>query len=242
LFLNLVLALFLLPFTEKESSNLIELCLSKQIIGLIVTISFSYLIGVILRLFRTDKVDEWSAKWIRRFRSSAKKEDGTFKLWATEKFPYHNWIGEVCKSYLSAEACRFYESSWQNKTGEGYKNLFNFLKVLINSVDERSANEIYSAEALNRYIAGMFYALVFSFVLLASVLILRYILLGTVFKSLALVLVAYLFAIYGILAHLRFIRIKEVETVFAASFINHSKINKNLATPDNSGTNERLKT
>jgi hypothetical protein len=82
LFLNFVLVLYLFPFTEKETNSLISLCISNQILGLVITISFSYLIGVILRLFRTDLADEWSAKFIRKFKHGANK------LYAVEKFPY----------------------------------------------------------------------------------------------------------------------------------------------------------
>jgi len=233
LFLNLVLVLYLFPFSEKETNSLISLCISNQIFGLVITISFSYLIGVILRLFRTDLADEWSAKFIRRFKSSV-KQDGVYKLFAIENFPYLNWIGEVSKSYLSEDAEKFYKEFWHIKKEHGHKNFFNFNKVLITSVDERSANEIYSAEALTRYISSMFYALFFSFCLISFTLILRYIVLGTIMKGLLIISTAYLFAMLGILAHFRFIRIKEVETVFAACFINQSKIKKKLATPDKS--------
>jgi hypothetical protein len=61
-------------------------------------------------------------------------------------------------------------------------------------------------------------------------------------KGFLIILLAYLFAMVGILAHFRFIRIKEVETVFAACFINQAKIREKLSIPDNTAQMNQSKT
>jgi hypothetical protein len=102
----------------------------------------------------------------------------------------------------------------------------NFTKVIIASNDERSANEIYAAEALTRYIAGMFYALTFAFILILSVLTFEILASGQFRYGLVVVLLAYFLAIIVIIQNFRRIRIKEVETIFAASFRNKSLFEK----------------
>ena len=79
---------------------------------------------------------------------------------------------------------------------------------------------MYAAESLSRYIAGMFYALCFACLSLLVTVIVTYFVSGQILIGLTVVLAAYLFVIAGILAHYRFIRIKEVEIVFAASYRN----------------------
>lgn len=93
---------------------------------------------------------------------------------------------------------------------------------MISSEDEQSASEIYAAEALVRYMSGMFYALVLAFLLILVTVIFRYIVFGQAAVGLIIMLCAYLFAIGAILSRFRFMRTKEVETVFAASFKNRS--------------------
>jgi ABC-type uncharacterized transport system permease subunit len=93
---------------------------------------------------------------------------------------------------------------------------------LINSHDERAAEEMYAAEALSRYIAGMFYALCLAFVSMLITVIVSYIVSHQILTGLIIVLCAYFLVIVVILAHFRLIRIKEVEVVFAASLRNKS--------------------
>jgi hypothetical protein len=95
------------------------------------------------------------------------------------------------------------------------------VKIMVASADSRAATEIYAAEALSRYVAGMFFALVFSLALVGVALGLS----GPASparNTLALVLAAYLFGIWKIVKEFRSIRIKEVEAVFTASYKNRS--------------------
>ena len=99
---------------------------------------------------------------------------------------------------------------------------------MIISADEKAAGEIYAAESLTRYISGMFYTLTFAFVLILVTVALRYMILGQVMIGLVIILAAYLFGIEEIVRHFRFIRIKEAETVFTASFRNRTIFEQDL--------------
>lgn len=220
LLLNLGTVMYLFPFIDDETKQLVISSASNPVLVLVVVVSFGYLIGVILRLFRADQPDDWSARWLRRY-AHHRQSDGKPRLYVSEGFPYIGWIEEVCKLYLSSEALEFYNKTWApRKQLKRNKQFFNFCKIMISSNDERAAGEIYAAEALSRYIAGMFYALLLAFILILITAVLRYIVLGQVMAGFIIILVAYLLAIMTILSHFRFIRIKEVETVFAASFKN----------------------
>lgn len=217
---NLVAVVYLFPFTDAETKRLIATGTSNQVFNLLMAIIFGYLIGVILRMFRADVPDKLSAKWIRGFKRAARLKDGTFKLYATEEFPYIGWIGQKIRQGLPPNAVEFYERIWAPRKIKGQQNnqFFNFCKNMIIAADERCANEIYAAEALSRYIAEMFYALVSVFALMLITIIVHYIVFAQVLAAPVAVVLAYFAAIVGILANYRFIRIKEVETVFAATF------------------------
>ena len=220
--INLIAAVYLLPFTDNATRDFITAGASNQLPALVIGVIFSYLIGIILRLLRVPVPDEWAAKWLRKFRRKARKKDGTFKLYTTEKFPYIGWLGETLEEKNFPPAVlKFYKAVWKPRKVEGQENIdfFNFCKVMIiPTTNDKCADEIYAAEALSRYVAGMFYALVFIFCLLLVTAILRFIFLGEMMMALVIILLAYLVAIIVILANFRFVRVKEVATVFAASF------------------------
>ena len=100
------------------------------------------------------------------------------------------------------------------------KEFFNFCKVLIISEDERGANEIYAAESLCRYISGIFYALVVSFFLQFLILITVILINHNINVVIIGLLVGYCIAIFAILKNFRFMRLREVQTVFAAAYKN----------------------
>lgn len=231
LFLNLGLVVYVLPFVDKGTKDFIESVPSSPALILVVTLGFGYLIGVLLRLFRTELPDKWSAAWLRRFHRHARKQNNEFALWAIEEFPYVGWIGEVCDKFLPPDALEFYEKSWAPRKRNGQnRQFFNFCKVMINSVDKRAASEINAAEALSRYVAAMFFALALASPLILATIILHYIHFGEIVIGLVIILLAYLFAVIVILNYLRFLRIKEVEIVFAASYKNKSIFEEKAAT------------
>jgi hypothetical protein len=226
LLVNLGVVVYLFPFVDEETKRLITAGARDPVVALLVTVGFGYLVGVLLRLFRPDLPDKLSAAWIRGFRPRGRQGKRELGLWAREDFPYFGWIDEVCRECLgSDEALEFYGKTW-GRIDEGREKkglsgpFFNVCKVLVSCADEKSANEVYVAEALTRYMSGMFYALVFAFLMILVTVILRYVLDGETMVGLIIVLCFYLFAIGAILSRFRSIRAKEVETVFAASFKN----------------------
>ncbi len=239
--MNLGLVALLLPFVDDETREFILATADNPILILVVAVGFGYLIGVLLRLFRTEYPDKWSAAWLRKTYRLAHRDNDDNKpgLWASEDFPYIGWLEEVCKQYLSPEAESFYKKIWADRKQDGQnRQFFNFCKVLISSEDERSANEINAAEALSRYIAGMFYAVVLSFVLVLFTVVLRLVYYGQITVGLVLILLTYLAAIVIILNFFRFVRIKEVEIVFAASFKNRSIFTEEIVVEDQMETLE----
>jgi len=200
LLINIGVAVYLFPYIDAETKGILVSVSSNSALALVVAICFGYLIGVLLRLIRADVPDQLSAAWLRRFERGARKEKGGFKLYATEEFPYFGWIEEAAQRYLPPEASEFYSRTWaKRKTGHRSKQFFNFCKLIVASCDEKAANEVYAAEALTRYIAGMFYALTLAVILLLVTLILRYIAVGQLMSGLVFVLAIYLLAILVII-------------------------------------------
>ncbi len=219
LLLNLGFFVYMSPFTDAETRRLIAAGATSPAIAVILAVSFGYLIGILLRLFKTDWADNASVFLLRR--SKRRENPQESRLWATEEFPYIGWIGESCKLYLSTSVRNFYDKTWGLRILKGQnKQFFNFSKVVISSKDEQAAAEIYAAEALTRYISGMFYALAFAFILFVITILSIYFNSGQLSGGLIFVAAAYLFAIIIILTRFKFIRIKEVEAVFAASYKN----------------------
>ena len=131
------------------------------------------------------------------------------------------------------------------------KYFFIYCKTLINAIDEKSASEIYANEALIRYIAAMFYALFVAlvcWVIVVAVKLLSYFLRnssasdsigflpqnasacpvllkgGPDWAEPILFISFYALSIIILLWHFRYMRFKEVQTVFTASLINEDAI------------------
>lgn len=225
LLLNLILVVSLLPFTEQVTVDYIEELSSDSGMLVLLALCFGYLLGILLRMLRTEFPDKCSARWLRLFNRRVRRKSGDFHLCVAEEFPYVGWIGQVCKRYLPPEMLDFYNKTWAPRNREGHKEkqnrqFFNYCKIMLNSVDERSATEFNAAEALSRYIAAMFFALLVSSVLIVATTVLYYIDTQTVLVGPIALLVVYAIAILVILSRLRFLRIKEVEIVFVACYVN----------------------
>jgi hypothetical protein len=212
LWLNLMLVLYI--SADEKTRTASSALVSSTGETLAIMVAFGYLIGVALRLFRSDLPDRCSARvlrWTRR----ARLKDGTYKTWAVEDFPYPNWLGQVCELSYPAAAVEFYKNVWLGTApSKGDKEFFNFCKSVVGSLDKDAAAEMYSAEALCRYISGMFYALLFALVAILMALVFIH----TARLVLAILLVVYAVAFGAILANYRFLRIKEVKTVFSVAF------------------------
>jgi len=227
---NLVVFICLFPWTEDP------------VLSLVLGLGFGYLAGVVLRLFSAEPADKWSAAWLRKFGAGCRRSDGTFEWWATERFPYIRWIGEMSRLYLPPAARRFYKDVWEKTLEERFDDrlafkFVNFCKVIVEASNESSGDECYAAEALVRYMSGILYALIASFFLVLGTFVLRWLCCGDVMPSLLIVLIAYSVAICAILSKFRFVRTKESETVFAACFANRKRFEALLG---RGGTDETI--
>lgn len=128
----------------------------------------------------------------------------------------------------------FFKRGKSNQKNKKYsrkkgKSFLNFYKVVLISVDENLANECYAAEAFTRYLSSIFYGLFCSFVIIILVLIKQYFFSNDQLSLTLLVIEGfYAVAMFFILRNYRYIRIKEVETVFAATFAAKEEILKLL--------------
>ncbi len=226
LLLNIGAAIYSFPILDDHTANLLSSLAMNSILDLVVGVCFGYLVGVLLRLIKTDTLDKISAWWLRVFDGKVieRYEEGkrVYRLSATEGFPYIGWIGQVATGYLPPEALHFYQKVWAKRQRESNQNkqFFNFCKLVVSCNDERAANEIYAAEALTRYIAGMFYALFFASILIVFAVFARYLTLGQWATGLVILLGVYFLAMVIIVQRFRKMRIREVEVVFAASYKN----------------------
>ncbi|MDJ0903902.1 MAG: hypothetical protein QNJ55_34455 [Xenococcus sp. MO_188.B8] len=226
LLFNIIVGFYFLLWNETVSPGDINTFLkesrsSLQVIVFLVLICVAYLVGAILRLMKCDVLDNISGWYLKNIECLRIKE-----------FPYIDWIGLKC-GYEYQEAKKFYELLWENNNSNEKKrkgkSFLNFYKVVLISVDENLANECYAAEAFTRYLSSIFYGLFFSFVIILLVLIKQYFFLN---ETLSLTLLGidgfYTVFMFFILRNYRYIRMKEVETLFAATFAAKEKILKLL--------------
>ncbi|HNS53103.1 MAG TPA: hypothetical protein PKO09_18250 [Anaerolineae bacterium] len=216
---------------------------SDSLLSFVVVVCFGYLIGVVLRLFRTETPDAFSAWLLRLTAKDAWKDPGVkppwrarwkltegnkkyFGGWVTETFPYAGWIGEIHSFSSGPEETgavkEFYARVWARPGSTKYqrKTFFNWCKTMINSADPRAAAEITVAEAFNRYLTGMFYSLWIGVGLMAAGLGIQWATGtgGSAWVLFLLGLLAYLAMLLVIARQFRVSRIKEVSTVFAATY------------------------
>jgi hypothetical protein len=240
LLVNIVGAIYLFPWISGEVIGGLNRLSANTAAAIVITVCFGYLCGVVLRLQRADLADNASAWWIRRFNPRAKRPEGTPDLywsWATDEVPFIRWIGEMCEIYLPSEAKQYYSKEWgcrlrdrQSLTkSKQNKQFLNLCKVAI-SKDRSLAAEVYTAEALTRYVVCMFYALVIASVLAASTAVLN-LASGIAGKAsfaaatgAGITCCAYLLATWLIVKNLRFVRIKEVETLFYACYVKNLRM------------------
>jgi hypothetical protein len=245
LLLNFVWMLYCIIYSSSGTNpNILESAEENEILMLVLITVFGYLTGAILYLGDADFPDKLSAMlrgfW-RRFRHAP---DEAFY---NEDFPYIKSLGSIVNDCLPGKAYSFYRDCWERRNSyPKNKYFFNYCKCLINSVDEKSAIENYSSEALIMYLAAMFYALVISIFLLLLVVLffintiktwvshgLNWIIhegSSTVLSSdyriiySSILIIVYVGSIFFLLWHFRYMRFKEVQTVFTASLINREFI------------------
>jgi hypothetical protein len=216
---NAVLAIYLFPFTDAGTRSSIAAVGSSPILGAVIAVCFGYLVGVLLRLYRCEYADRWSAWWIRKFNRAARLDSGGYRRFASEDFPYVEWMQEVCRTSLPTETARFFDATWARRIGKPRnRQYFNFCKAIVASHDAQAGADLFAAEAMSRYISSMLYALVaaFAFMLIDSIALLFAA--GPFILIVPLMASAYGYSILVILARYRFMRIKEVELLFAACY------------------------
>jgi hypothetical protein len=218
LLVNTVAVVYFLPITDEATNAHLQALLTDPAKVLLVIIPFGYLAGVTLRLLHAEYADGASAWFLRHFNKSAQGGECDTTRYAYEAFPYTRWLGTVCTCYLPRAALDFYEAVW---VGQSSQQFINFCKILVSTADPAAGAEIYAAESLARYISGMFYALGVAWGLLVGLVL--WLILGTpatVPLGISVLIVVYSVGLGIILNAFRLIRLKEVETVFAASFKN----------------------
>ncbi len=234
LLFNLIIGIYLIVWNMPDKINQLPK-ISEASLSVLVFLSIiclGYLFGAILRLIRcgiVDKLSGWCLKYIGYLGTGRKFPFVKLKKYSfSESFPYLNWLKTRCaKQYPEAQS--FYNRTWgsHNNNERRRTSFVNFCKVILISENETLARECYAAEALNRYLASMFYGIFISFLIIFSVLIKLTQLAIThqakfqfqqLSVTLLLVELIYVASAWIILSAYRFIRAKEVETVFAATF------------------------
>jgi hypothetical protein len=238
LLVNIVGAIYLFPWMSREIIGGLNRLAANAAATIVITVCFGYLCGVVLRLQRADLADSVSAWWIRRFNARAKRPKGPsedpYWSWAKDDIPFIRWIGEMCDIYLPSEVKQYYLKEWEKrlpnaKITSKNKQFLNLCKVAI-SKDRNLAAEVYTAEALTRYVACMFYALLVASVLAAGTAVLNLAYAFAAKASFAAAIgagvacSAYLLAACLIIKNLRFVRIKEVETLFYACYVKNLRM------------------
>lgn len=140
--------------------------------------------------------------------------------WAVEGFPYIGWLGKIAQGSLPKEVHDFYLKVWEprNKPKGGNQTFFNFCKVVLMNNQTPSMADIHSAETTTRYLSGMLYSLLISFILIALSIIKGH----DHIELIAVLLLVYLSSIWGIIRNYRFIRIKEAKLVFYSTYQNRA--------------------
>jgi len=213
-----LLIIFVIPEAEKTNILLLGILKSPSLV-LAILLVFGYPLGFVLRLLKNQKIDKRSAWYIGFLK---RKEKGASYL--DDHYFYNNWMHDKSIKRLPKAAADFYLKYWFDKYGKdgtGSTTFINFCKTIISKFDQYAYNEVYAAEALLRFVSGSYYAIQFSLLLMALNIFILYSLFGlnTIYIS-GSVFFGYLFLFHIILSQYRFLRCKEVDTVFNACFAN----------------------
>jgi hypothetical protein len=223
LLLNIVGGIYLVPFTDEATKKQLASVAASPALAVFVVVSFGYLAGVVLRILRSEVPDRASKKFLQLYDGNARggeREDSETDIgnsYAYADFPYHRWLETVVRRRFPQDVNAFFTAVWKGKSS---KQFLNFCKVVLSVSDPLAAVEIYAAESLSRYISGMFYALGTALLIAAVVTCSRIAVGARLGAAVPVAAGAYIVGLIAILANFRFIRIKEVETIFAAAFKN----------------------
>jgi hypothetical protein len=192
----------------------------------------SYILGMILRMFRTEIPDLVSA-WCLGHIPPRLKEPNYLK----DRFFYKEWMTERYMPSLKLPAAtKFFKEEWAYRyqdPGLGLRNpntqFINFMKTMLLTIDKDISAQLSATEAVSRFVASSFWALLICAGLLTidSCLLLAQGRGDEARVSLVLLLV-YVAVLYGVVRHFRYLRCKEVCMVFDASFAHRNDLRKLL--------------
>jgi hypothetical protein len=197
------------------------------VLAITVFVCFGYLIGVLLRLIKTEAADKLSGQLCAALPVAKRHDEPAEQLKARreqwrrqlrEPFPYFSYLEDVSAHKLPSDVKVFYDAHWKpRRDAAGNRQFFNHCKVIVNAVDKRSGAEAAAAEALTRYVSGMFYALSCCLVILVAA--------AAMMSSAVPLLLAgtYVVALLIILRTLRLLRFKEAEAILTATYHNYCK-------------------
>jgi hypothetical protein len=204
------------------------------IVEAIPVLGASYILGMVLRMLRTEIPDRISAWCLRHIPPRMPDKHDYLK----ERFFYPKWMSERYIPSLPPAAREFFDELWGKHYQEpdlGSPNpnthFFNFIKTLLLAVNKETYAQLVASEAVNRFVASSFWALLIcTGLLLVDGCLLLVEGAGPVFWFCIMMSVIYLAVLYGIIRHFRFIRCKEVTFLFCASFAHREEIMKLLKT------------
>jgi small-conductance mechanosensitive channel len=178
---------------------------------------FSYLLGVLVRLFSPNAVDRASTYYLR-LRRGKRKPSAT--SWIEEKFPYKESIAKRCREDGMGEVLACIESINISYARPGNNTFFNYCKLFIEGNSVALSRHIRQAEAMIRFLSGTFFALVLSLLIGLYFFLLFWIsrdmLLRDVYLGISLVSLVFLVAILERFKHQRR---REVWFLWSATYL-----------------------
>ena len=240
LLLNLLLAFYFLNPNDVTKSVLTA-AFSNIGFSALVAIPVGYCLGVAVRLLRTSTADRWSARVMRMLGRLPGQAHFTEYVPHEDRFPYPRAFRKRVLDRLPEPVEKFYKESWikaERKSESQADDIslvrFDFYKTLLRDLSPTAAKEIHAAEALCRYVANTLYSIAISGAFLLFVIVHKLWIGERAPLALTFPLAVYVLAVLAILPNLRFLRIYEVETVFALAFRYRDELAKiiwHVATP-----------
>ncbi len=219
LLLNILLTLsFVSP--DDATKKILSHLAANFGLTLLAAIPIAYCFGVSLRLLKTSPADRFSGWAIRATKKGASPD---FAI-EGDKFPYRKGFKKRVERYLPPSALTFYDEVWDSPPYGTSLSRFDFYKNILRDISASAAKEIYAAEALCRYVANTVYAIGISVGFLSVALICCIMYRNSVPLALPAPLIVYLLAVVIIVRNFRFLRMYEVETVFALAFLYRSDL------------------
>jgi hypothetical protein len=230
LLVNLAIVTYALPFTDTGTRDAIIAMVHRPGVGVLVGVLGGYVLGVALRLWRTKTPDSWSAAWMRRFHPRK-------RLFTIEGFPYTITMQRRIRRTGHLSLIRFYEQTFRQsspgrtlgqrrRVRRGGFLAFDIYKWLVSGLDPYAAKEISAAEALSRFVSGMFYALLVTIAALTATALAEGVWTHRVHTGLVIVALLYIGIIVVILGNFRLLRMYEVEKVIALAYLHRDQLNR----------------